>query len=179
MLSYMILFYCWTWCQTAKRITREIKSIPTLFTSLSNVIPPFVALTLIETYGLRWEYEQAFRRPYVSVLVLRSFSLPRPLDPANRHFITTEMRGQVATQRSLVVALPPRWHPPHYPAEGMLGNWNRAKWAAVQHVRLSMGFHYPKQKHRVMLNNRFPSVSPQSNDSTLSLTWTWFSLEQP
>lgn len=65
------------------------------------------------------------------------------------------------------------------PAGGMLGNWNRAKWAAVQHVRLSMGFHYPKQKHRVMLNNRFPSVSPQSNDSTLSLTWTWFSLEQP
>lgn len=51
MLSYMILFYCWTWCQTAKRITHEIKSIPTLFTGLSNVIPPFVVLSLIKTYG--------------------------------------------------------------------------------------------------------------------------------
>ncbi|ROI74437.1 hypothetical protein DPX16_21986 [Anabarilius grahami] len=48
------------------------------------------------------------RRPYVSALVVRSLSLSRPLDPANRHFITTEMRGQAATQRSLVVALPPR-----------------------------------------------------------------------
>lgn len=127
--------------------------------------------------GLCCEYEEASETVRVSprCAVALSLSLSRPLDPANRHFITTEMRGQVATQRSPVVALPPRWHPPHYPAEGMLGNWNGAKWAAVQHVRLSMGFHYPKQKQRVTLNNRFPSVSPQSNDSTLSLTWTWFS----
>lgn len=57
MLSYMILFYCRTWCQTAKRITRAIKSIPTLFTGLWNVILPlfplplFFSLNLMKTYG--------------------------------------------------------------------------------------------------------------------------------
>lgn len=54
MLSYMILFYCWTWCKTAKWITRAIKSIPTLFTGLWNTIlllQFFSPLTLMKTYG--------------------------------------------------------------------------------------------------------------------------------
>lgn len=178
MLSYMILFYCWTWCQTAKRITREIKSIPTLFTGLSNVIPPFVALTLIKTYG-SWRSALRIWAGFSESVRVSPLSPPPPwpCQSTLHHHGNERPSGYAAvTGCRFTPAVTPTSSPP---AGGMLGNWNRAKWAAVQHVRLSMGFHYPKQKQRVTLNNRFPSVSPQSNDSTLSLTWTWFSLEQP
>lgn len=59
MLSYMILFYCRTWCQTAKRITRAIKSIPTLFTGLWNVILPLFPLLLFFFLWILWKHTVA------------------------------------------------------------------------------------------------------------------------
>lgn len=43
------------------------------------------------------------------------FLVSESLDPANPHFISTEMRGQVATQRSLVVAFTPAVTPTSLP----------------------------------------------------------------
>lgn len=95
--------------------------------------------------GLRWVFFFSTRAPSRPFRWLSSCGKSRPSGGA----------ADAGCRRAS--AVPPWWHPPHYPAESMLGNWNAAEWAVVQHVLFSMGLHYPKQKQRAMLNNRFVS----------------------